>query len=197
MGWQDAGVTDPLRDALRVSWATIGWSTVSGIASILLGLSAASLALIGSGASVLVDVCSSLVLVWRFRHPHGHEAAEHRAQLVAAWALVVLALLLGTSSIHRLATGGAAHPTLATTVLAAASLVVLPLLARRKYVVAAAVPSRALRTDAHITVVGGSTAALALIGFALTDAGAAWADPAAALLVAATAGAVGIFELRS
>ncbi len=190
-------MTDPIRAALRVSWATIGWSTVTGIASVVLGLSAASLALVGSGASVLVDVSSSLVLVWRFRHPHGHEAAERRAQRVAASALVVLAVLLGLSAVQRLAAGGEAHPTATTTALAATSLVVLPLLAWRKYVVAAAVPSRALRTDAHITVVGSSTAALALLGFALTDAGAGWADPAAALLVAAAAAAVGTLELRS
>ncbi len=190
-------MTEPIRAALRVSWATIVWSAVTGISSVVLGLSAASLALVGSGASVLLDLSSSLVLVWRFLHPHGHEAAERRAQLVAASALVGLGVLLALSSIQRLADGGMAHPTAATTALAAASLVVLPLLAWRKYVVAAAVPSRALRTDAHITVVGSSTAALALLGFALTDAGAGWADAAAALLVAVAAATVGFVELRS
>jgi divalent metal cation (Fe/Co/Zn/Cd) transporter len=194
---KDDGVTDPLRNALTVSWATIGWSTVTGIGAVVLGLSAASLALVGSGASVLVDVSSSLVLVWRFRHPFGNEAAEHRAQAVAASALVVLAVLLGASSTQRLVTGGEAHPTAATVVLAAASLVVLPLLAARKYAVAPTVPSRALRTDAHITLVGASTAGLALLGFALTERGAGWADPAAALTVALLALVVGVLELRS
>jgi divalent metal cation (Fe/Co/Zn/Cd) transporter len=190
-------VTDPIRSALRISWVTIGWSTVTGIASVVLGLSAASLALVGSGASVLVDVSSSAVLVWRFRHPHGHDSAERKAQLVAASALLALGVLLAVSSVHRLATGGQAHPTALTTALATASLLVLPLLAVRKYVVARAVPSRALRTDAHITMVGASTAALTLAGFLLTDAGAGWADPVAALLVAVAAGTVAVVELRS
>ena len=188
---------NPIRSALTVSWATVTWSTATGLASVVLGISAASLALVGSGASVLVDVSSSLVLIWRFRHPQGHEAAERRAHLFAATALVVLAVLLALSSADRLATGGPAHPTVTTTLLASASLVVLPLLAWRKYVVARAVPSPALRTDAHLTSVGASTAGLALLGFALTQEGAAWADPAAALVVALIAGTVGVVELRA
>jgi divalent metal cation (Fe/Co/Zn/Cd) transporter len=135
--------------------------------------------------------------VWRFRHPHGNERAEHRAQLVASTALLVLATLLAASSVERLVTGGTVHPGPMTVGVAAASLVVLPLLAARKYAVAAAVPSAALRTDAHITVVGASTAGLALLGFVLTEAGASWADPVAALLVAVAAAAVGLYERRS
>lgn len=189
-------MNDPRRRALRVSWTTVTWSSVTGVASVVLGLSAASLALLGSGASVLVDVSSSVVLIWRFNHPRGHEHAEQLAQRFAATALLLLAVLLALTSADRLASGGAAHPTAGTTGLAAASVLVLPALAWRKYVIAGAVRSAALRTDAHLTVVGGCTAALALLGFALTDAGAEWADPAAALVVAVLAAAVGAFELR-
>lgn len=188
-------MVDPVRQALRISWISIGWSALSGIASISVGISAASLALIGSGASVLIDLSSSAVLVWRFRHPHGHSAAERRAHVVAAWALTGLALLIAAASIARLASGAEAHPDPAAIATASASLLVLPLIAARKYVVAREVPSRALRADAHITVVGASTALVTLGGLALTKAGITNADSIAALVVAAIAAMVGGNEL--
>jgi divalent metal cation (Fe/Co/Zn/Cd) transporter len=189
-------MNDSLRAALRISWLTIAWSTVSGVISVVLGVAAGSLALVGSGASVLVDVSSSVVLVWRFRHPHGHGAAEHRAQRVAALALLTLGCLLGLSSVYRLSTGGAAHPNAATIAIAVAAVVILPLLAARKYVIAPRVPSRALTTDAHITLVGAATALLTLVGLALTNAGHPAADAAAALTIALCAAVVAYRELH-
>jgi divalent metal cation (Fe/Co/Zn/Cd) transporter len=185
-------VRDPLSDALRVSWVCVVWSLASGTASLVVGLTAGSLSLGGLGASVLVDVISSAVLIWRFRRERGAgefpEAAERRAQLVAALGLVVIAAALGASSIQHLVT--AAHPETPALALglAAANLVVLPLLARWKYRVAEAVGSLALRTDAHITMVGTSTSALTLVGLGLDRGfGWWWADAAAAMLIAVVA----------
>lgn len=186
---------DPLRSALRISWVTIGWSAVTGTLSVAFGLAAASLALVGSGVSVIVDLSSSLVLVWRFRHPHGYGAIEQRAQRFATAALMTLAALLGVSSVYRLVGGGEAHPTGDSIAVAIAAVVTLPVLAARKYVVARRVPSRALTTDAHITMVGATTALLTLVGLAFTDAGYGSADSLAALAVAIMAAFVGFKEL--
>jgi divalent metal cation (Fe/Co/Zn/Cd) transporter len=72
--------------------------------------------------------------------------------------------------------------------LAAANLLVLPLLARWKYAVAAAVASLALRTDAHITMVGAGTAVLTVVGLGVDRAfGWWWADAVAALVIAVVA----------
>ncbi len=188
---------DPIHAALRISWLSIGWGCVTGVASIALGALAASLALVGSGATVLIDLSSSIVLVWRFRHPHGHLAAERRAHQVAAVALSALAAVLAAFSIGRLVGGGTAHPGWASIALAVAGVAILPVMAARKYWVAARVPSRALRADAHITVVGAATALLTLAGLALTKAGLEAADSLAALLVAVAAGVIGGRELHS
>jgi divalent metal cation (Fe/Co/Zn/Cd) transporter len=59
------------------------------------------------------------------------------------------------------------------------------------------VPSHALRTDAHITVVGATTSLVTVLGLAFTEWGWHAADPAAALLVAVAAGVVGGTELRA
>lgn len=181
--------------ALRITWLSIAWSAAGGVASITAGSIAGSLSLIGSGASVLIDLTSSVVLVWRFRR-HEHPAAERRAHAVAALALVALAVSLTVASVFRLATGAAAEPTVASLAIASASLLVLPLVAARKYVVAPRVPSNALRADAHITSVGAATALLALAGLGLTAAGFTSADAIAAVVIAAGAGLLGGRELR-
>jgi divalent metal cation (Fe/Co/Zn/Cd) transporter len=183
---------DPVRSALRVSWATVSWSLVSGIASVVVGLRAGSLSLGGLGASVLIDVVSSAVLIWRFRRERSSaefpESAERRAQVVAALGLVVIGIALAVTGIQRLVSE--AHPRTPTLALAlaTANLCALPLLARWKYAVAALVGSRALRTDAHITMVGTSTSALTLLGLGLDRGfGWWWSDAVAALLIAVVA----------
>lgn len=184
---------DPVREALRVSWVCVCWSVVAGTAALVVGLMAGSLSLGGLGASVLVDVVSSAVLIWRFRRERSGggefpEAAERRAQLVAASGLVIIALVLAVTGVQHLV--GRAHPStpVLALALAGANLVVLPLLARWKYRVANAVNSLALRTDAHITMVGTATSALTLVGLGLDRAfGWWWSDAVAALLIAGVA----------
>jgi divalent metal cation (Fe/Co/Zn/Cd) transporter len=193
---------DPVRSALRVSWATVSWSLVSGIASLVVGLQAGSLSLGGLGASVLIDVVSSAVLIWRFRRERAAaefpEAAERRAQIVAAVGLLAIGVALAATGIQRLATQAHPNTPALALALAAANLVALPLLARWKYAVATAVGSRALRTDAHITMVGTSTSALTLLGLGLDRGfGWWWSDAVAALLIAVVAADQGRRSLRA
>jgi divalent metal cation (Fe/Co/Zn/Cd) transporter len=185
-------MTDPVTDALRVSWVCVAWSVVSGAASLTVGLVTGSLSLGGLGASVLIDVVSSAVLIWRFRRERGAgefpEAAERRAGTVAALGLVAIAIaLLATAIDHLVAKTHPSTPAVALA-LAGANLVVLPLLARWKYRVADEVGSLALRTDAHITMVGTSTSGLSLLGLGLDRGfGWWWADAVAALVIGAVA----------
>ena len=183
---------DPVRSALRVSWATVSWSLVAGTASLVVGLEAGSLSLGGLGASILVDVVSSAVLIWRFRRQRASaefpESAERRAQVVAAGGLIVIAVALAATGIQHLVAGTHPGTPALALALAFANLCVLPLLARWKYRVAEAVRSPALRTDAHITMVGTSTSALTLLGLGLDRAfGWWWSDAVAALVIAAVA----------
>lgn len=183
-----------------MSYAAIGWTLVSGVAGIVVGVSAGSTALVGTSADVLADMASSAVLVWRFRaelagHPIGIRA-EHIAERVAASALTLVAVGIAIAAILRLSSGEAAEESSIGLAIAIASIAILPLFAVAKYRLAAAVPSPALRMDGHITLVGAGMAAITLIGLALTGAyGWAWADPSAALVVAALALAVGVRTL--
>jgi divalent metal cation (Fe/Co/Zn/Cd) transporter len=186
----------PVEQALRVSYAAIAWTLVTGVIGVVVGVSAASTALVGTSADVLADMASSAVLVWRFRAElHGHPVgirAEHIAERVAASALSLVALGIAIAAVLRLSSGESAEESPLSLVIAIASIVVLPLFAVAKYRLAATVPSAALRMDGHITLVGAGMAVITLVGLALTSAyGWAWADPSAALVVAALALAVG------
>jgi divalent metal cation (Fe/Co/Zn/Cd) transporter len=189
---------DHLRDALlrrgRLNLA-------AGVASIVIGVRASSTALVGTGADVVADLVSSLVLIWRFRGElHGKHAShvvERRAHLVSPTALIVVAVGIGVAEIVRLASGEGASPEAAAIVASAASVVVLPRFAVVKYRIAPNLPSGALRMDGHITMVGTAMAAITLAGLALTSAlGWSAADPIAALGVAVTPLAAGAHGLR-
>ena len=191
-----------LSAALRISYVAVLWSIVTGTAAVVIGVQSNSTALVGTGTDVIADMVSSVVLVWRFRAElhegrPGHEV-ERRAHLVASIALLVVAAGVTAASIAHLAAGRGASPTAAGLIVAALSLVVLPVLAVIKIRVAVRVRSSALRTDGLITLVGASTAALSLIGLLTTEA-LDWtaADPVAALCIAVLAAITGARELHS
>jgi divalent metal cation (Fe/Co/Zn/Cd) transporter len=192
---------DPVRDAIRVSWVCVCWSVAAGITSLVVGIEAGSLSLGGLGASVLIDVISSSVLIWRFRRERNAgefpEEAERRAQVVAALGLLAIGVVLAITAVQHLIAGSRPSTPTFALALAAANLIVLPLLARWKYRVADEVSSPALRTDAHITMVGTATSALTLAGLGLDRVfGWWWADAVAALVIAAVAADQGRRSLR-
>lgn len=186
--------------ALRVSYVSVGWGLVIGGLSVAEGIGAGSTALVGTGTDILADMVSSIVLVWRFRlELHGgrpgHDA-EHRAHLVAACALLLVAIGVSAGAVAGLVSGQGAAVTAPGIAVATASVLVLPVVAAVKLRAAAALPSRALRTDAAMTVVGAVTAALSLAGLLLTHTlGWTAADPIAALGIAAIAGVTGLREM--
>jgi len=191
-----------VRSALNISYVAAAWSLLAGVVAVVIGINEGSTALAGTGADVLADMVSSVVLVWRFHAElHGGrpgQQVEHRAHIVASVALLVVAVGIAVGSILRLATGQGASPNLAGILVAAVSVLVLPVLAIVKLRIARDVGSRALRTDALITLVGTAIAALSLLGLLLTSTlhwGAA--DSIAALLIAILAGVTGLRELRS
>jgi divalent metal cation (Fe/Co/Zn/Cd) transporter len=96
--------------------------------------------------------------------------------------LLALAAYLVADAARRLATGDRPSASFIGIGLTALSLVVMPLLARAKLRAAAALGSRALRADAHETLVCAWLSFTTLAGLALNAAlGWWWADPLAAL----------------
>jgi divalent metal cation (Fe/Co/Zn/Cd) transporter len=180
-----------LESALRVSYFTIVWNGVAGVAALVVGLATGSLALAGFALNALLDSSASGVLVWRFRKerrdPVAAERLERRAQTWIVVAMLVIALYVGFGAVRALVDGS--HDPDSSgfgLAIAALSLVVLPWLGRLKLRLAARMHSPALRGDGVLTIAAAALAAITLVALLVNSAFEWWwADPAAAFLIAA------------
>ena len=170
---------------------SVAWAALAGGSALVAGLVASSLALVGLGANAMLDGTASAVLVWRFRHERSAtadpDAVERRAGLAVGVLMIAVALYLAASSVTALAGHSAPGRSPLGIVVAGASLLVLPLLARAKLRLAVPLQSHALRGDGVLSLAGGLLAAAALLSLGL-DAALDWwwADSVAALLISAT-----------
>jgi len=182
---------------------TVAWNVVVGSAAIATAVATGSLALIGFGLNAVVDSSASAILIWRF---HAEESgqferaqrAEDFALRVAGIAFILIALYLAVQATRSLASGSHAKATVFGIAEAAASVVLLPFLARAKYTLARRLGSQGLRADSLLTWSGTALAGAALVALLLRRAfGWWWTDPAAALAIAALLADQGRRTLRS
>jgi divalent metal cation (Fe/Co/Zn/Cd) transporter len=191
-----------VRRGVMLAWFTIAWNSIEGMAGIVSGIVAGSIALVGFGVDSYVEVFAGSVIVWRLgRERHGaelSEAAERRAVRLIAITFLILAMGVGVDSIRKLAVG--AHPDQSPfgIGLAIVSLVVMPLLARAKRRVGEQLESRAVAADATETILCVWLSAILLTGLAANAAfGWWWADPLAGLGIVYVAGREGIEHWRA
>lgn len=177
-----------LARAQRLAGFTVGYNLIEGAVAITAGLIAASQALTSFGYDSGVESISAAVLLWRLgAERNDHDRAE-RVERVATRAIGVSFLLLAgwvaSESMTALADHEEPDPSTVGLVLTALSLIVMPVLARRKRYVATALASRAVAADAAQTMACVWLSAVVLIGLALNAAlDWWWADPVAALAV--------------
>ena len=179
-----------LESALRLSYFTIAWNGVVGAAALIVAFATASLVMAGFALNALLDSAASVVLVWRFTHerrnPDAAERVEQHAQALIGSAMVVIASYVGVQAIRALADESHSTSSAFAIGLAAISLVVLPFLGFRKLQVASRLRSPALRGDAVLTIAAAALAAITLVALLASSVlGWSWADPVAALLIAA------------
>ena len=174
-----------LRRGRHLEVLTVLWNSAEGIASVLLGLAAGSIALVGFGVDSFIETSSGLILLWRLqtkRDVRDAENAEAVALKLVGLSLVALALYIGIDSISALVNREEPDPSIAGIAIACLSLIVMPLLARAKRRVAAALNSRALKADSFQTDLCTYLSAILLGGLLLNAVfGWWWADPVAAL----------------
>ena len=160
----------------------------AGAASFVIGTATGSLALIAFGFNAAVDSLASATLVWRFgqerKHAEQGDEVERIALRVVGATLVAVALYVIAQGIRSLVTRSHPDGSAFGVGLAAASLLVLPVLSYRKLKLADVLGSRALRGDGLLTGAGASLAMVALVGQLLNEVlGWWWADSAAALVI--------------
>jgi divalent metal cation (Fe/Co/Zn/Cd) transporter len=184
-------VADPHRQALWLEYFTVGYNLAEAVASIGFGYLARSTALVGFGLDSIVESLSGLVLIWRLRR-HGRVSAdaenvlELRAQKFVAVTFLILGASVAIGAIQAFAEQEIPEPTFAGIVIAILSLIVMPLLARRKIQVAHRIHSLALLADARETMACALLSVALLAGLAGRYFFGLWqADPIVALIIAA------------
>ena len=174
------------RRVVRLAWATIAWNVVEAVVAIAAGMAAGSVALVGFGLDSTVEVMSAVVIVWQFRGMA--EDRERRALKLIAVSFFGLAAYVAVQAIVDLVGKSRPESSPVGIGLAIASLLVMPLLARAKRRTGNALGSVTVVADSNQTKLCAYLSAILLGGLVLNaTVGWWWADPGAALAIAALA----------
>lgn len=170
---------------MRLEYFTVGYNFVEGIVAIAAGWLAGSVALIGFGVDSAIEVSSGAILLWRLysdADEQRREEIERRALRLVGVSFILLAAYVTYDASMALIRREPPDESILGMILAAASLVIMPILVRKKRTVAAAIRSAALQADATQTAICTILSAILLVGVGINTAlGWWWADPLAAL----------------
>jgi divalent metal cation (Fe/Co/Zn/Cd) transporter len=108
-GSQTRERANDVRLALLLTYITLGWMTIEGAASLLLGWASKSLLLKAFGIDSIIELFSATVLLWRLRiEASGRadeaqvEAVEHRASRLVGYTLYFLVAYVVFNSAYGL-----------------------------------------------------------------------------------------------
>jgi divalent metal cation (Fe/Co/Zn/Cd) transporter len=170
-----------------LQYLTIAWNSAECAVALVAGFLAGSIALVGFGFDSAIEVISSLAALWRLRWDadEAHrEAAEKRTVRFIGACFLLLAAYVTYEAGHTLIAQHAPDHTIAGIVLAALSLVVMPILVYLKRRIASRLQSGALEAEARQTRVCAFLSAILLAGLVLNSwLGWWWADPVAGLVM--------------
>ncbi len=190
---------DPQREARRallarrIRWlvaATIAYNVIEAVVALTAGAAASSSALIGFGLDSIVEVSSAAAVAWQFsaREVQVRQAREHRALRVVAISFFALAAYVLADSARALLGRGDAGTSRVGIVLAALSLLLMPVLSAAQRRAGRELGSASAVADSRQTLLCTYLSAVLLAGLVLNAVlGWSWADPVAALVIAAVA----------
>jgi divalent metal cation (Fe/Co/Zn/Cd) transporter len=170
--------------ALRLSYVTVAYNVLEGLVSIAFALLAGSPALLGFGIDSFVESLSGLVMIWRFSGAADHRR-EKTAVRLAGVSLIVLATYVAYEATTALYFDKPPERSIVGIIIAAVSLVTMPVLYVLKRRVASEIGSRSLATDAKQALACIMLSVALLVGSGLHYTTGLWqADPVAALVIA-------------
>ena len=181
-----------VRFALLLTYITLGWMTIEGAASLLLGWASKSLLLEAFGIDSVIELFSAAVLLWRLRVEASGVAAvenvnlvERRAARLIGYSLYALVIYVVLNSCYGLFIAKRiteTHESVWGILIGLVAKIGMPILAAYKLKVAARLNSRALRADAVELITCGYLSIVLMVGLAATWLlGWWWLDSVAAL----------------
>lgn len=192
----------PHTKALWLEYFTVAYNIAEGILSVLIGYLSGSIALVGFGFDSAVESISGGMLIWRLKK-HGRidkeeeERIERKTVKLVGYSFFILAAYVFIEAVKKLLLQEAPEPTLAGIVIAALSLIIMPVLARKKLKIAKEINSASLAADSKQTLICAYLSLALLIGLTLNYLlGLWWADPIAALIIVALIIKEGIETLK-
>ena len=178
-----------VRRAKLLAWGGIGWHFIEFTIALAAGIAASSIALVGFGVDSLIESVAGFILLWRFADRRSYsESAERRAQQLIAISFFLLAAYVGAEAIRTLIAGDHPEASWVGIGLAAFTAPTMPLLALAKRRVGNRLGSAAMVQEGVQNMVCAYLSVALLVGL-LANALFSWwwADPAAALFIAAVA----------
>ena len=176
------------RRGFWLEYASMAWMTAEAAVAITAGILASSIALTGFGLDSVIEFFAAAIVVWQLRGEIAVQERETRAVRLIGVTFFALAAYLTVESIHDLVTHARPGESIAGLAVTVAALIVMPLLAIAKRRTGQALGNRTLITDSAETAFCAYTSAATLAGVGLNTAlGWWWADPTAALIIAALA----------
>ena len=189
-----------VRRGQRLEYFTVVYNSVEGLVSIVAGLISGSVSLVGFGLDSVIEVTSGAALLWRLHHdlnPSRREQVERTTLRIVGWSFMALAAYILYESCSTLIRHEAPMRSILGIIVAAISVVVMPLLARAKRQVAAELGSGAMRADSRQTDFCAYVSAILLDSLLLNALlGWWWADPVAGLVMVPITAKEGIDGLR-
>lgn len=175
---------------------TIAYNVIEAAVALLAGSVAGSSALVGFGLDSVIEVSSAVAVAWQFAGGD-HEARERVALRVIACSFFALGAFVAFDALSGLVEGHAAHHSIIGIVLAAVSLIVMPGASWIQRRTGHELGSHSAVADSKQTLLCSYMSAALLIGLIANSLlGWWWADPAAAVAIAALAISEGINAWR-
>ena len=175
------------RRARQLAGFSVAYNVIEGIVAVAAGVAAGSVALVGFGIDSGVEVASGLVILWQFRHPMPESRERLAGQLIAC-SFILLAVYVTVESVRALIAQEPPDASTVGIVLGAVSLMVMPFVSVAQRRTGRALGSGAVVGDGNQTLLCTYLSGVLLAGLLLNGLlGWWWADPVAALVIAAVA----------
>ncbi|MEE8575262.1 MAG: cation transporter [Thermodesulfobacteriota bacterium] len=177
--------------ALFLSYFTVIYNIGEGVISIVAGYYAGSASLVGFGLDSFIESLSGGVMIWRFRNHDSiskelEERIEKKAVRLVGYTFFILAAYLLYESTTKLYFGEPPEPTLMGIIIAAVSLIVMPVLFLAKRRTGRELGAGSLVADSKQTLACTLLSAALLVGLGLNYLFGLWqADPIAGLVIVA------------